>query len=127
MAVKPIFHVDINTKDFEQRLQEHLDDQCKKIAIQIKKDAKTGTYLSARKFKDLSARLRKSIKIKKSKYDDGGYIVKAGGRGAMQAWLIEHGHGGPRPAPPYPYLGPALRRNIKFAEGVLKEKMKTGR
>ena len=129
--VKPIFHVNIDTKDFEQRLQEHLDEKCKEIAIQIKKDAKTGTYLSARKFKDLSTRLRKSIKIKKSKYDDGGYIVKAGGRGAMQAWLIEHGHAGVTPAhkriPPYPYLGPALRRNIKFAEGVLKEKMKTGR
>jgi len=125
--VTPIFHVDIDTKDFEQRLQEHLDEKCKEIADKIKVDAKTGTYLSAKKFKDLSGRLRKSIKVKKSKYDDGGYIVKAGGRGAMQAWLIEHGHGGPRPAPAFPYLGPALRRNIKFAEMVLKEKMKTGR
>jgi len=119
--------IDINTVSFEQRLQEHLDEKCKEIADKIKVDAKTGTYLSAKKFKDLSGRLRKSIKTKKSKYDDGGYIVKAGGRGAMQAWLIEHGHGGPRPAPPFPYLGPALRRNIKFAEMKLSEKMRTGR
>jgi HK97 gp10 family phage protein len=118
------FRVEINTKEFEQRLQEHLDEKCKIIADQIKVDAKTGAYMAERKFKDITGALRKSIKTKKSKYDDGGYIVKAGGRGAMQSWLIEHGHGGPRPAPAFPFLKPALDKNIRFAEMVLREKMR---
>ena len=116
--------VNIDTKDFEQQLHEHLDDKAAEIALQIKKDAKAGAYSSGhKKFKDLSGRLRKSIKRKKSKFDDGGYIVKAGGPGAMQAWLIEHGHGGPRPAAPHPFLKPALDKNINFAREKFNEKM----
>lgn len=117
----------IDTREFEQRLQEHIDDKCKEIAEQIKIDAKAGAYMAERKFKDKTGKLRKSIKVKKSRFEDGGYIVKAGGRGAMQAWLIEHGHGGPYPAPPFPFMKPALDKNIRFAEMKLREKMKTGR
>lgn len=121
----------IDTREFEQRLQEHLDDKCKEIADQIKIDAKAGAYMAERKFKDKTGKLRKSIKVKKSRFEDGGYIVKAGGRGAMQAWLIEHGHAGMTPEakriPPFPFMKPALDKNIRFAEMKLREKMKTGR
>ena len=80
------------------------------IADKIKVDAKASTA-----FVDKSGRLRRSIKRRKSKFDDGGYMVKAGGKGAMQAWLVEHGHAGPTKAsprtPPHPFLRPALNRN----------------
>ena len=120
--VDAIFHVDIDTKSFEQQLQEHLDDKAKQIAAQIRKDARASAA-----FIDKSGRLRKSIKSRKSKFDDGGYIVKAGGRGAMQAFLIEHGrgpggwHNGSVPAKPY--LRPALDRNIDLARQKFSEKI----
>ena len=34
--------------------------------------------------------------------------VRAGGPDARQAMLVEYGHGGPQPAPPHPYLEPAI-------------------
>ena len=110
----------IDTREFEQRLQEHLDEKCEEIAEQIKNDAKRTVA-----FVDKTGKLRKSIKKKKSKFEDGGYIVKAGGRGAMQAFLVEHGHGGPHPAPAHPFLKPALDRNVQFARLKLGEKMKS--
>ena len=110
--------VNIDASEFLQALEEHLDEKCKEICGQIKADAKQTVA-----FKDITGNLRKSIKIKKSKFEGGGYIVKAGGRGAMQAWLVEHGHGGPRPAPAHPYLKPALDKNIAFAKRKLSEKM----
>ncbi len=113
--------VEINSRIFEQALQEHLNDKCQEIAKQIRDDAKRTV-----EFKDITGRLRKSLKVKKSKYfeEGGGYIVKAGGKGAMQAWLVEHGHGGPRPAPPHPYLKPALDKNINMARQLFNEGMK---
>jgi hypothetical protein len=53
----------------------------------------------------------------------------------MQAFLIEHGHwhtlaDGTRTnkwVAPMPYMKPALDKNIKFAQMVLREKMDTGR
>lgn len=111
--------VQIDLTKFEETLETYLDDKCRDIAIQIRKDAKKTTA-----FKDKTGRLRKSIKIKKSKFDDGGYMVRAGGRGAMQAWLVEHGHGGPRLSSPHPYLKPALDRNIKLAEQKFNEGIK---
>lgn len=37
-------------------------------------------------------------------------VTLAGGVGAFQAHLVERGHGGPKPAPPHPYLLPAFNR-----------------
>ena len=117
--------IQIDTLAFEQSLQDHLDEKCKEIADQIRKDAKANLG-SPNPFKDITGRLRRSIKTRKSKFMDGGYMVRAGGKGAMQAWLVEHGHGGPAPAPPHPYLRPALDRNIAFARMKLREKMRAG-
>jgi hypothetical protein len=121
--------VQIDASEFLQALEEHLDEKCKEICGQIKADAKRTVA-----FKDITGNLRKSIKVKKSKFDDGGYLVKAGGRGAMQAWLVEHGHEivfgtGPnriatgKMVPPHPFLKPALDKNIEYARQKLSEKM----
>jgi hypothetical protein len=107
--------VEIDLSKFNVELEKYLDENCEDIAEHIKIDAKASTS-----FKDKTGRLRKSIKKKKSKFPGGGYIVKAGGKGAMQAWLVEHGHKGnslfPQGAPPHPYLKPALDRNIAYAQ-----------
>lgn len=110
--------VNLNTSDFELKLAEHLNDKSKIIAAKIRVDARASTA-----FKDVTGRLRKSIRSRKSRFEEGGHLVKAGGPGAMQAWLVEHGHGGPAPAPPHPYLRPALVRNIDFARRKFAEKM----
>lgn len=100
-----------DVEPFMEELEVYLDEKSEVIAKQIARDAKTHVP----GFKDLSGVLRKSIRAKKSKYADGGWITRAGGKGAMQAWLVEHGHGGPRPAQPHPYLEPARLQNIAFA------------
>ena len=111
--------ISIDTTGFTKELREHLNDQAMKIADKIKADAKVTSA-----FVDKTGRLRKSIKRKKSKFIDGGYMVKAGGKGAMQAWLVEHGHGGPRPARHHPFLKPALDKNVSEAIRVFNEGMK---
>jgi len=97
----------------EKLIAKHLEENSKKIAMQIAKDAKASAA-----FKDQSGKLRKSIKTKKSKYPDGGHIVKAGGKGARQAFLVEYGHGGKKPAPPHPFLRPALDKNLGDAKRI---------
>ncbi len=99
-----------NVEPFVEELEVFLDEKAEIIAKQISRDAKASTA-----FKNESGRLRKSIRAKKSKFDGGGWIVRAGGKGAMQAWLVEHGHGGPHPAPPHPYLDPARLQNLSLA------------
>lgn len=110
--------LEMYTEGFVKEFEEFLDDKCMKIANNIKNDAKTTTA-----FIDKSGRLRASVKRRKSKFDGGGYMVKAGGKGAMQAWLIEHGHGGLHPAAPHPFLKPALDRNIQKALNKFNEAM----
>ena len=108
--------VEINAKHFLDQLEDYLDENAKKIATDIRIDAK-----ATADFIDRTGKLRRSIKVKKSKFDDGGYIVKAGGKGAMQAWLIEHGRS---PGDGYPgskakpFLKPALDRNIQAAKAL---------
>jgi len=107
--------VELDFTEFNLELEEFLDENAKDICIQIKKDAKASVA-----FKDKSGRLRKSIKVKKSTFEGGGYITKAGGPGSMQAWLVEHGHGPggwyEGTVPPHPYLRPALDKNVAYAK-----------
>ena len=121
--IKATVTFEMYTEGFEQELEEYLDDKAMQIADKIKRDAKATTA-----FIDKSGRLRRSIKRRKSKFDGGGYMVKAGGKGAMQAWLIEHGHAGPLKSSPrtpaHPFLKPALDRNIKSAIEKFNEGMK---
>jgi HK97 gp10 family phage protein len=76
----------------------------------IEAEAKSSTA-----FTDITGALRKSIRAVKSKYDEGGWIVKAGGRAAPHAHLVEYGHGGPQPAPPHAFLRPAKDKVIRDA------------
>lgn len=81
-------------------------------------------------FKDKTGNLRKSIRLKKSKFEDGGYIVKAtggGGEKGYHAHLVEFGHvmfidGRPtgKRVPPHPFLRPALEKGIRYAVGKFK-------
>lgn len=48
-----------------------------------------GRARNTRLFTDKTGRLRKSIKAKESRYEDGGWIVQAT---APHAWLVENGH-----------------------------------
>jgi len=105
-----------NVEPFMEELEKFLDEKSEVIAKQIARDAKT----MVPGFQDKSGRLRRSIRAKKSKYADGGWITRAGGKGAMQAFLVEHGHGpGAKglgtTAQPHPYLEPARMQNIAFA------------
>ena len=45
-------------------------------------------------------------------------VLTAGGPGARHAMLVEYGHGGPHPAPPHPYLEPAVVNNLTRLFGV---------
>jgi hypothetical protein len=101
---------------FNAELEEFILAKAEIIAKQIARDAKSSTA-----FKDKTGRLRKSIRAKKSKFDDGGWIARAGGKNAMQSWLVEHGHGPGKlgrgtTAPPKAYLEPARVQNIEFAK-----------
>jgi hypothetical protein len=75
-------------------------------------------------FQDKTGKLRKSIKLKKSKFEDGGYIVQAR---APHAHLVEYGHVAIPPGeleggrvPPKPFLRPALEKGIRYAVGKFK-------
>ena len=75
-------------------------------------------------FQDKTGKLRKTIKLKKSKFEDGGYIVQAR---APHAHLVEFGHvkflwGKPTSerVPPHPFLRPALEKGIRYAVGKFK-------
>jgi HK97 gp10 family phage protein len=97
--------VEINSKDFELELAKYISDNCEDIAKQVAIDARAGV-------KVITGALRKSIKAKKSKFEDGGAIVIAT---APHAKLVEFGHGGQNPAPPHPFLRKALDKNIELA------------
>lgn len=78
-------------------------------------------------FKDKTGNLRRSIKLKKSKFPDGGYIVSARGknkgRGAgYHAHLVEFGHlivvngrqTGER-VPPHPFMRQSVEKGYIYA------------
>lgn len=95
--------VKIDTKDFELELARHINENAEQIAKQIAVDAKS-------KINNVTGTLGRSVKARKSKFDDGGWIVMAT---APHAHLIEFGRRG---APAYPFLRPALDQNITAAK-----------
>ena len=105
----------------EQLLQrmELIDDALSDAADIVHREAKTTSA-----FQDKTGNLRKSIKKRKSKFEDGGYIVYTarGTKGSgNHAHLIEFGHvmvawgkrTGKRVAP-RPVFRPALEKGISF-------------
>ena len=102
---------------------EYINDNAEEIAKQIAIDARASTEFKDYKGTDRESnaskrkytkgrKLRKSIRAKESKFDDGGWIVVAT---APHAHLVEYGHGGKSPAPAHPFLRPALNKNINLA------------
>jgi len=77
----------------EWRASVVIDDIQKKSNEAARKGAKIVAAKAQRNhaFKNITGRLERSIKAKKSKFKDGGWIVRAGGKGAKQAPLLELG------------------------------------
>ena len=99
-----------------QEIMDAVDKNLEETAAYVERDAQT-TLL----FKDKTGLLRKKIKLKKSKFEDGGWIVQAK---APHAHLVEFGHvkflwGRPTAerVPPHPFLRRALEKGIRFAVG----------
>ena len=93
------------------------------MARVVRRDAKRRGF----GFTDRSFRLRKSIRVERSRQLRGtrrrpGRLVPtrltAGGVGARQAFLVEAGHGGPSPAPGHSYLRAALRGSVSQQRGA---------
>lgn len=83
-----------------------------------------------------SGLLKKSIAKKVKTYSSGKVVAIIGSRRevagfvdgkphrpAYIAHLVEEGHGGPRPAPPYPFLRPAFEATVRQSLNVMKESL----
>lgn len=118
--------VNIDTAAAEQMVAEFIDQNSEAIAKQIAADAKASVNV-------VTGNLRRSIRAKKSKFPDGGWIVQSV---APHSFLVEFGGVNPRtpkdkkvlkgadgtfygtevaPMPAKPFLRPALDKNIKLA------------
>jgi hypothetical protein len=111
--------------------KERVDDLLKDVAKFVRDEAKRTSA-----FADKTGNLRKSIGMRKSKFVDGGYIVKASGRNRTEgadgargfhAYLVEFGHvkvlWGKRTGgrvKPYPFMRPALDRGISYAASKIR-------
>lgn len=117
-----------NMDGFDHQLEEvikAIDGNLNAVATLVEQDAKTTSA-----FIDRTGNLRDSIKKRKSKFEDGGYIVVASGRGkdkGYHASLVEFGHvliawGEPtgKRVAPRPFLRPALEVGIRKAMELFK-------
>ena len=88
------------------------------IARAVRNEARKSTA-----FTDRSGRLRKTIRAKAYKSSARlpvAAYIEAGGAGARQAHLVEAGHRGPRPAPPHPFLEPAVQAAQQRAGQIIR-------
>jgi HK97 gp10 family phage protein len=95
-----------NDKKVVALIEAAIDRGAKEVAENILRSAQASTS-----FKDKTGRLRSSIKMAKSKFKNGGYIVYAD---APHAHLIEFGHKGGfgGGVGPKPFMRNALKKNI---------------
>lgn len=108
--------VDIDVEASVAEVMAAVDQNLEETAAYVEREAQT-TLL----FRDKTGKLRKKIRLKKSKFEDGGWIVQAK---APHAHLVEFGHvkflwGRPtgERVPPYPFLRKALEKGIRYAIG----------
>ena len=106
---------------------EAIDANLNIVADVVEQNAKTTSA-----FIDKTGNLRDSIQKKKSKFPDGGHIVKASGgnkKKGYHAHLVEFGHiqippgkleGGRVPA--HPFLRPALEDGIRLAVALFRKR-----
>jgi hypothetical protein len=121
---------------FETSLNEILeavDGNLDQIATSVKADA-----IASAEFIDKTGNLRKSIRKRKSKFENGGYIVLARGKSnkndsegdkGYHAHLVEFGHvkvlwGKPtgERVPAHPFMRKALEKNIGLAVELFRNK-----
>jgi len=124
VSTKEIKGLEATLAEIAKAIDSNLED----TAMYVLNEAQTTTD-----FIDKTGNLRRSIRMKKSKFLNGGYIVIASGkhgsksRRGFHAHLVEFGHvevlwGKPtgRRVAPKPFLRPALERGIKFATALLR-------
>ena len=125
MTVKAEF----DFREFNQELAEFINDNCEVIAKKVAKDARASINV-------VTGNLKKGIRAKESKFEDGGWIVMAT---APHAHLVEYGGKNVRrpinakvmksadgkfygqevaPMPAKPFLRPALEKNIQEAKRI---------
>ena len=98
-------------------LEKAIDGVLSTVAFEIERKARASNA-----FKDKSGKLRKSIHARKSKYADGGWIVRAT---VPYAHLVEYGHDlyshgrFVKYIPPSPYLRPAADSTRILLKGLL--------
>lgn len=98
-------YVEFDSTDVEAMIADYINENSEIIAKQIAKDAKANIH-------NVDHVLIKGVKATKSKFEDGGWIVKST---KPHSYIVEYGHGGPKPAPPHPFLRKALDSNIEAA------------
>jgi len=119
----------VDTDGFDDALAEIrrvIDENCEAVANLVFQDAKTTAA-----FADKSGTLRRSIKMFKSKFPDGGYIIEARGKKGDGSWYqatsIEYGHvkilwgksTGER-VQAHPFMRPAAQKGINRAIEIFK-------
>ena len=112
----------------------HDKEVMKKIDKEVAKDAEKAARLVLRSarhttlFKDRKGTLRKSMRVIKSKFKGGGFLVVAGGRGFWgDAWYAAKVHLGYRPkggghVSPRPFLWRAVDANRRFIKAAFKKR-----
>jgi hypothetical protein len=110
--------VDLDINKIAKEVGLAADELCRTLALETAKLARKSAD-----FRDKTGNLRKSIKMKKSRYQGGGYIARAG---APHAHLIEYGYrtksGGV--VPPRPFMRTAKDKTASEANvRALAEKM----
>lgn len=121
VTVKDIDGLDAQFREIIDAVNANLDI----VAEYVYSDAKrTAAFI------DKTGNLRRSIRKRKSKFPDGGFIIVATGKNkdkGNHAWLVEYGHvqipPGDLPGrrvPPHPFMRPAKEKGLKYAIELLR-------
>lgn len=74
-----------------------------------------------------TGKLKAALKVGKlQKRKGGGYFIKIGSHkedDAFYASFVEFGHGGPRPAPPHPFMRPAYDTTKDQAYAIIRDRL----
>lgn len=97
-----------------------------RVPTALKKGAKVICKVAISKAPVRTGELKRSIRVGRRKKSAGDAIeVGVFYPDAAHAHLVEHGHGGPKPAPAYPFLEPAADETMdEVYDEILKELMR---
>lgn len=122
--IKALVSTNLDTFDATvAEVMDAIDQNLEAVADEIYRDAKMTVN-----FRDKTGNLRRSISLKKSRYDNGGYVISARGKnksgGGFHAALVEFGHVMLSPSghatkkgrvAARPYMRPAKEKGIRLA------------